>query len=220
MSIISTFAIAITFGFFMLLKIHPETPGQRQVQKAVEILQNGGVIIFPTDTVYGLGCDVFNHKAVERVARIKGINLVKANFSFICHNLSQMTDYAKNVNNSVFKLMKQHLPGPYTFILQANNNVPKIFRNRKKTIGIRVPDNNIILEIVRELGNAILTTSIHDEDVVLDYTTDPELIYDHYKHLVDAVIHGGYGKNMPSTVIDCTDEVPVIIRQGIGQLEI
>lgn len=204
----------------MLLKIHPETPGQRQVQKAAEILRNGGVIIFPTDTVYGLGCDVFNHKAAERVARLKGINLEKANFSFICHNMSQISDYARHLNNSTFKLMKQYLPGPYTFILPASSNVPRIFRNKKKTIGIRIPDNNIILEIVRELGNAILTTSIHDEDTVLDYTTDPDLIYDHYQNRVDAVIHGGYGNNVPSTVIDCTGELPVVIRKGIGELDI
>jgi len=202
----------------MLLKIHPETPGQRQLQKAVEILRDGGVIIFPTDTVYGLGCDVFNHKAVERVATIKGVNLSRANFSFICHNLSHLTDYAKHVNNLTFKLMKQYLPGPYTFILDANNNVPKIFRNKKKTIGIRIPDNNIILAIVEELGNAVLTTSIHDEDEVLDYTTDPELIHDQYKNIVDAVIHGGYGHNVPSTVIDCTGSEPVIVRQGIGEV--
>jgi tRNA threonylcarbamoyl adenosine modification protein (Sua5/YciO/YrdC/YwlC family) len=204
----------------MLLIIHPETPGQRQIQQAIEILRDGGVMIFPTDTVYGLGCDVFNHKAVERVARIKGINLEKANFSFICHNLSHLTDYARHVNNPTFKLMKQCLPGPFTFILEASSNVPRIFRNRKKTIGIRVPDNKIILEIVRELGNAILTTSIHDEDAVLDYTTDPELIHDHYKDLVDAVIHGGYGNNKPSTVIDCTGPVPFVARQGIGQVYI
>lgn len=203
----------------MLLKIHPETPGQRQVQKAVEIFKNGGVVVFPTDTVYGLGCDVFNHKAVERVARLKGIHLEKANFSFICHNLSQLTDYAKPVNNPTFKLMKRHLPGPYTFVLEASSNVPRIFRNRKKTIGIRIPDNKIILEISRELGNAILTTSIHDEDELLDYTTDPELIYDHYKDLVDAVIQGGYGHNVPSTVIDCTGPVPRVIRQGIGVVD-
>jgi tRNA threonylcarbamoyl adenosine modification protein (Sua5/YciO/YrdC/YwlC family) len=204
----------------MLLKIHPETPGQRQVQKAVEILKEGGVIIFPTDTVYGLGCDVFNHKAVERVARIKGINIEKANFSFICHNLSHLTDYAKHVNNPAFKLMKQCLPGPFTFILEASSNVPRIFRSRKKTIGIRIPDNNIIVEIVRELGNAVLTTSIHNEDEVLDYITDPELIHEKYKTAVDAVIHGGYGGNMPSTVIDCTGPVPQLIRQGIGHVEI
>lgn len=204
----------------MLLKIHPETPGQRQVQKAVEILRNGGVIIFPTDTVYGLGCDVFNHKAAERVARLKGIDLEKANFSFICYNMSQLSDYARHLNNSTFKLMKQYLPGPYTFILPASSNVPRIFRNKKKTIGIRIPDNKIIIEIVRELGNAVLTTSIHDEDTLLDYTTDPDLIYDHYQNRVDAVIHGGYGNNIPSTVIDCTGEVPVVIRKGIGELDI
>lgn len=204
----------------MLLKIHPETPGIRQVQKAVEILKEGGVIIFPTDTVYGLGCDVFNHKAVERVARIKGINIEKANFSFICHNLSHLTDYAKHVNNPAFKLMKQCLPGPFTFILEASSNVPRIFRSRKKTIGIRIPDNNIIVEIVRELGNAVLTTSIHNEDEVLDYITDPELIHEKYKTVVDAVIHGGFGGNMPSTVIDCTGQVPQLVRQGIGQVEI
>jgi tRNA threonylcarbamoyl adenosine modification protein (Sua5/YciO/YrdC/YwlC family) len=204
----------------MLLKIHEENPGHRQVQKSVEILKDGGVIIFPTDTVYGLGCDIFNNKAVERVARIKGIHIEKANFSFICHNLSQLTDYAKHVNNPTFKLMKQCLPGPFTFILEASSNVPRIFRSRKKTIGIRIPNNKIITEIVKELGNAILTTSIHDEDEVLDYTTDPELIYDHYKNLVDAVIHGGFGNNEPSTVIDCTGPAPFILRQGIGILEI
>lgn len=204
----------------MLLRIHQETPGHRQVQKAVEILKNGGVLVFPTDTVYGLGCDVYNHKAVERVARIKGVELAKANFSFICHSLSQLTDYARHINNPTFKLMKQCLPGPYTFVLEASSNVPRIFRNRKKTIGIRIPKNNIILEVVRELGNAVLTTSIHDEDEVLDYTTDPDLIYDHYKHLVDAVIHGGYGNNIPSTVIDCTQQVPFVLRQGIGPVDL
>jgi tRNA threonylcarbamoyl adenosine modification protein (Sua5/YciO/YrdC/YwlC family) len=204
----------------MLLRIHPETPGQRQVQKAVELLRDNGVLVFPTDTVYGLGCDIFSHKAVERVARIKGIHIERANFSFICHSLSQLTDYAKHVNNPTFKLMKQCLPGPFTFILEASSNVPKVFRSRKKTIGIRIPDNNIIIEIVRELGNAVLTTSVHDEDQLIDYTSDPELIYDHYKNLVDAVIDGGYGNNVPSTVIDCTGPVPFIARQGIGIVEI
>src|SRR5512133_995401 len=198
----------------MLLKIHPETPGQRQVLKAVELLAEGGVLVFPTDTVYGLGCNIFNNKAVERVARIKGIHIEKANFSFICHSLSQLTDYAKHVNNPTFKLMKQCLPGPFTFILEASSNVPRIFRSKKKTIGIRIPDNNIIIEIVKELGNAVLTTSIHDEDQILDYTTDPDLIYDHYKNLVYAVIDGGHGNNVPSTVIDCTGPIPFVARQG------
>jgi tRNA threonylcarbamoyl adenosine modification protein (Sua5/YciO/YrdC/YwlC family) len=204
----------------MLLKIHPETPGERQVQKAVEILRNDGVIIFPTDTVYGLGCNIFSHKALERVARLKGVTLEKANFSFICHSLSQLSDYARHVNNPTFKRMKQLRPGPYTFILESSSTVPRIFRNHKKTIGIRVPDNNIVLELVRELGNAILTTSIHDEDELLEYTTDPELIYDHYRFQVDAVIHGGFGNNVPSTVIDCTGELPVVIRQGMGEVDI
>jgi tRNA threonylcarbamoyl adenosine modification protein (Sua5/YciO/YrdC/YwlC family) len=204
----------------MLLKIHPETPGLRQIQKAVEILKNDGVIVFPTDTVYGLGCNIFSNKATERVARIKGIKIEKANFSFICHSLSQLTDYAKHVNNSSFKLMKQCLPGPFTFILEASSNVPRIFRSRKKTIGIRIPDNRIITELVKELGNAILTTSIHDKDELLDYTTDPELIYEDYKNLVDVVINGGYGNNVPSTVIDCTGLVPVIARQGIGVVDL
>jgi tRNA threonylcarbamoyl adenosine modification protein (Sua5/YciO/YrdC/YwlC family) len=203
----------------MLLRIHPETPGHRQIQKAVEILRDGGVLIFPTDTVYGLGCDVYHHKAVEKVAQLKGIRPEKANFSFICHSLSQLSDYARHVNNSTFRLMKRHLPGPYTFILEAGSNVPRIFRNRKKTIGIRIPDNPIILEIVKELGNAMLTTSVHDDDAVLDYTTDPELIYDHYKNIVDAVIDGGTGKNVPSTVIDCTGDEPVVVREGIGRID-
>jgi len=204
----------------MILKIHPETPGQRQIQKAVEILRDDGVIVFPTDTVYGLGCDIFSNKAVERVARIKGISIEKANFSFLCYSLSQLTDYAKHVNNPTFKLMKQCLPGPFTFILEASSNVPRVFRSRKKTIGIRIPDNLIIRELVKELGNAILTTSIHDKDELLDYTTDPELINDAYKNLVDAVINGGYGNNVPSTVIDCTGPIPVIARQGIGIVEL
>jgi tRNA threonylcarbamoyl adenosine modification protein (Sua5/YciO/YrdC/YwlC family) len=200
----------------MLLKTHPDNPDQRQISKAVEILKDGGVIIFPTDTVYGLGCDILSGKAVERVARIKGIPIEKANFSFICHSLSQLTDYARHVNNPTFKLMKQCFPGPFTFILDASSNVPRIFRSRKKTIGIRIPDNKIIIELVKELGHAILTTSIHDEDEVLDYTTDPELIHEHYMNLVDAVIDGGYGNNVPSTVIDCTGPLPFILRQGIG----
>jgi tRNA threonylcarbamoyl adenosine modification protein (Sua5/YciO/YrdC/YwlC family) len=204
----------------MLLKIHPETPGHRQIQKAVEILKDDGVLVFPTDTVYGLGCDIRSNKAIERVARIKGISIEKANFSFICHSLSQLTDYAKHVNNSTFKLMKQCLPGPFTFILEASSNVPRIFRSRKRTIGIRIPDNLIITELVKVLGNAVLTTSIHDKDELLDYTTDPELIYDDYKNLVDAVINGGYGKNVPSTVIDCTGPVPFIARQGIGLVDL
>lgn len=204
----------------MLLKIHPETPGARQVLMATEILKKGGLLIFPTDTVYGLGCDIFNHKAVERVSRLKGVDLEKANFSFICHSLSELTNYARHVDNATFKLMKQTLPGPFTFILEAGNNVPRIFRNRKKTIGIRIPDNKIISEIVKELGNAVLTTSIRDADEILEYTTDPELIHEKYSKIVDAVIDGGYGDNVPSTIIDCTGPEPFIARQGKGIIEL
>jgi tRNA threonylcarbamoyl adenosine modification protein (Sua5/YciO/YrdC/YwlC family) len=203
----------------MILRIHPENPGERQVKKAVEILNEGGIIIFPTDTVYGLGCDIYNARAIERVARLKGISIEKANFSFICHDLSHLSDFARHVNNVTFKLMKQCLPGPFTFILQASHNVPRVFRNKKKTIGIRIPDNNIIRTIVKELEHPVLTTSIHDEDEILDYITDPELIHEKYRNLVDAVIDGGYGNIYPSTVIDCSGEEPELIRQGIGEVE-
>ncbi|MBI9066145.1 MAG: threonylcarbamoyl-AMP synthase [Salinivirgaceae bacterium] len=202
----------------MLIKIYPENPNEREIRKVVEILKNGGVIIYPTDTVYGIGCDINHPKAVNRVAQIRGINLEKANFSFICHDLSHLSDYTKHVSNDVFKLMKRNMPGPFTFILESNNNVPKIFKSRKKTVGIRVPDNIIIREIVRELGNPILTSSIHDEDDVIEYTTDPELIHEKYMDLVDAVIDGGYGDNEPSTVVDCSTEEFEILRQGKGQL--
>jgi tRNA threonylcarbamoyl adenosine modification protein (Sua5/YciO/YrdC/YwlC family) len=204
----------------MILRIHPDNPGDRLVQKAVEILQEGGIIIFPTDTVYGLGCDIYNSRAVEKVARFKGIPIEKAHFSFICYDFSHLSDFAKHVNNGTFKLMKQCLPGPFTFILEASHNVPRVFRNKKKTIGIRIPDNNIIRSIVKELGHPVLTTSIHDEDEILDYITDPELIHDKYQNLVDAVVDGGYGNIYPSTVIDCSGEEPVIVRQGIGEVEL
>jgi tRNA threonylcarbamoyl adenosine modification protein (Sua5/YciO/YrdC/YwlC family) len=203
----------------MLLKIHPENPSQRQISRLVETLKQGGVIIYPTDTVYALGCDLLNQRAVERVAKIKGVRIEKAYFSIIFYDLSHLSDYARHVSNSIFKLMKFYLPGPYTFILEANNKVPKIFRGRKKTIGIRIPDNNIIRQIVKELGNPLLTSSIHDEDELLDYTTDPESIYEQYKNIVDAVVNGGYCNNEPSTVIDCTKGEPEILRQGIGIFE-
>jgi tRNA threonylcarbamoyl adenosine modification protein (Sua5/YciO/YrdC/YwlC family) len=202
----------------MLIKIYPENPNDREIQKVVDILNNGGVIIYPTDTVYGIGCDINNPKAVNRVAKIRGINLEKANFSFICFDLSHIADYTKNVPNDVFKLMKRNLPGPFTFVLEANNNVPKIFKARKKTIGIRVPNNNIIRTLVKQLGNPILSTSIHDEDEILEYSTDPELIHEKYEWLVDAVIDGGYGDNEPSTVVDCSADGYEILRQGKGEL--
>jgi tRNA threonylcarbamoyl adenosine modification protein (Sua5/YciO/YrdC/YwlC family) len=203
----------------MLLKVHPEIPSQRQILKACEVLQKGGVLVYPTDTVYALGCDIYHNKAADRIAKIKGIRLNKADFSFIFSDLSQLSDYTRPVSNTVFKMMKSYLPGPYTFILPARNNIPRIFQNRKKTVGIRIPDNNIPLEIVRELGHPIMTTSIHDEDELIEYTTDPDLIWEKYKDQVDAVIHGGYGNNEPSTVIDCTNLEPVVLRQGIGEVD-
>lgn len=202
----------------MLLKIYPENPNPKHVRMVVECLLDGGIIIYPTDTIYGLGCDIFKAKAIERIANLKGIKAEKANFSFICNDLSQLADYTKPIPNSVFKLMKSNLPGPFTFILNASNNVPKLIQSKKKTVGIRIPDNTIPIEIVRELGNPIMSTSIHDDDKIIEYTTDPELIYERYNKLVDIVIDGGYGDNEPSTIVDCTEDEPVIVREGKGIL--
>lgn len=202
----------------MLLRIYPENPNEKHIRTVVECLMDGGIIIYPTDTIYGIGCDIFKSKAVEKVAQIKGINAAKANFSFICNDLSQIADYCKPISNDVFKLMRNNLPGPFTFILNANNNVPKLIQSKKKTVGIRIPENNIPLEIVRELGHPIMSTSIHDDDEILEYTTDPELIYEKYSSMVDIVIDGGYGDNEASTVIDCTDDEIVIVREGKGIL--
>jgi len=202
----------------MIIKIYPENPNHRQISKIIEILQKGGIIIYPTDSVYGMGCDIHNHKAVERIAKLKGIKPDKAQFSIICHSLSQLSDYTRPISNNVFKLMKKNLPGPFTFILKANNKVPNLFQSNKKTVGIRIPNNNIVLEIVKEFGSPLLTTSVHDEDEILEYTTDPELIHENFNEIVDLVIDGGYGQNVPSTIVDCTTEEPEIIRQGIGVL--
>ena len=202
----------------MLLRIYPENPNERQIRIVTECLNDGGIIIYPTDTVYGIGCDIFKLKAVERVAMLRGIKPEKARFSFICHNLSQLSDFCKPIDNATFKLMKAYLPGPFTFILDANNNVPKLIQSKKKTIGIRIPDNPIPLEIVKMLEHPIMSTSIHDEDDIIEYTSDPELIYEKYEHLVDIVIDGGYGGNEVSTIIDCTSGKMEIIRQGKGIL--
>lgn len=204
----------------MLVKIYPDNPNAKEIKKIADILRNGGLVIYPTDTIYGIGCDINNSKAVEKVARIKNINLKKANLSFICYDLSHISDYTRPLDNHLFKIMKKHLPGPFTFILQANTNVPKLFKNNKKTVGIRVPDNNIIRELVQELGNPILSTSIRDEDDVIEYTTDPELIYEKFGSQVDIVIDGGFGDNIPSTVLDCTNGEIEVIRQGKGDLEL
>jgi tRNA threonylcarbamoyl adenosine modification protein (Sua5/YciO/YrdC/YwlC family) len=201
----------------MLIKIYEENPNQREIDKALEILRDGGIIVYPTDTVYGIGCDITNVKAVEKVARFKNVEIEKSNMSFICSDLSHLSDYAKPISNQVFKLIKRNLPGPFTFILEANSNVPKYFKGKKKTVGIRIPDNGIIREIVRQLGNPILSTSVHDDDDdILEYITDPELIHEKLGAFADLVIDGGQGGNIPSTVVDCTDLPPVIIRQGKG----
>ncbi len=202
----------------MLIKLYNENPNMRQVLQVVEILRNGGIIIYPTDTVYALGCDILNQKAVERIAQLKGVKLEKAQFSFIFYDLSHIADYTKPISNSVFKVMKRNLPGPFTFILEANNNVPRYFKGKKKTVGIRIPNNNIIREIVKELGNPIYATSIHDDDEIIAYTTDPELIHEQYENKVEAVIDGGFGDNQVSTVVDCTSDEIEIIREGKGEL--
>jgi tRNA threonylcarbamoyl adenosine modification protein (Sua5/YciO/YrdC/YwlC family) len=202
----------------MLLKLYEKNPDQKVIQKVVDLLRHGGVIIYPTDTVYGIGCDITKARAVERVARIKGIKPEKARFSFICSDLSHLSDYAK-VDNTTFKMMKSYLPGPYTFILSASHQVPKSIKHKRKTVGIRIPDNNIILEIVRQLGNPILTTSLKEDDDILEYPTDPELILEEYRDLVDAVIDGGYGGIIPSTILDCTGEEPELVRAGLGQVD-
>ena len=193
-----------------LIKIYPENPDPRRIRKIVDILRDGGVIIYPTDTIYGMGCDIFNQKAVERVCQIKGVKPEKHNFSFICYDLSNISEFTRALSTPVFKLMKKALPGPYTFILEANNKVPKLLNNKKKTVGIRVPDHPIPRILVKELGQPILTTSIRDEDDVIEYSTDPELIYEKYKDLVDAVVDGGFGSNVASTVIDCTGDAVLI----------
>jgi tRNA threonylcarbamoyl adenosine modification protein (Sua5/YciO/YrdC/YwlC family) len=202
----------------MLVKLFNENPNQREILRIVDVLRKGGLIIYPTDTVYGLGCDITNAKAVEKVARIKNVKVEKNNFSFICSDLSHISDFTKPISNSVFKLMKKNLPGPFTFILEANNNLPKYFKG-KKTVGIRVPDNNIIREIIRELGNPLLSTSIRDEDEILEYSTDPELIHEKYEQIADIVVDGGYGEFIPSTIVDCTGDEIIIVREGKGVLE-
>jgi len=203
----------------MLIKIYPENPNPKAIEQAVEILKKGGIIIYPTDTIYGLGCDITNQKAIERICKIRGIKPEKANFSFICSDLSHISDYVKPIDTTVFRLLKKALPGPFTFIFNASKNVPKLLSSNKQTVGIRVPDNDIAREIVKVLGNPILSTSIKDDDEVIEYSTDPELIHEKYEELVDLVIDGGYGDNEASTVVDCTSGDFEIIREGKGILD-
>ena len=203
----------------MLLRIHRENPQGKKIQQVVECLNDGGIIIYPTDTVYGLGCDIFKQKAVEKIARIKELNIKKHNFSFICSDLSHLSDFTKPIDRSIYKLMKKALPGAFTFILNANNTIPKLFKNNRKTIGIRVPNHHITRNIVELLGNPILTTSIYDNDSIVEYSTYPELIYEKYKKQVDIVIDGGCGNLVPSTIVDCSKGEIEIIRQGLGKLD-
>jgi len=201
------------------IKLYKDNPNPKDVQRIVDIIRKGGLVIYPSDTVYALGCDITNTRALERIAQIKGVKLAKANFSFICEDLSNLSDYVKQIDTSTFKLLKRALPGPYTFILPGNNNLPTVFK-KKREVGIRVPNNSITQAIIKALGNPIVSTSIKDEDEVIEYTTDPELIYEKWNDLVDVVVDGGYGGNIPSTVIDLTGDEPVLIREGKGSLEI
>lgn len=201
------------------IRIYEENPNPKEIKRVVKILRDGGVIIYPSDTVYALGCDINNNRAMERVAQLRGIKLEKANFSFVCEDLSNLSDYVKQIDTPTFKLLKRALPGPYTFILPGNNNLPTVFK-KKKEVGIRVPDNAIVQAIVRELGNPIISTSIKDDDEVIEYMTDPELILEKWDNKVDLVIDGGYGGNIASTVIDLTSGEPVVVREGKGSLDI
>jgi len=197
------------------IKIYEENPNEKEINKVVKVLKDGGLIIYPTDTVYGLGCDITNTKAMEKVAKIKGVKLEKADFSFICSDLSNLSDYVRQIDTPTYKILKRALPGPYTFILPSNNNLPKAFK-KKNTVGIRIPDNSIITTLVAKLGNPIVSTSIYDEDDLIEYTTDPELIFEKWENIVDVVIDGGYGGNIPSTIIDLSTDEPTLIREGKG----
>jgi len=203
----------------MLLKIYPENTNPKYIRQVVDILEVGGIIIYPTDTVYAMGCDIKANKAIEKIARLKNLNPNNPDLSLIFHDMSQLSEYTVIRDNTIFKLLKRNLPGPFTFIVKANNQIPKMFKNKKKTVGIRIPRNTIVLELVRELGRPIITTSVHDPDEIIEYTTDPELINEKYRDFADIVIDGGYGKNEASTIVDCTGEEIQIIRQGLGILE-
>lgn len=203
----------------MLLRIYPENPNPRHIRKVVDVLESGGIIIYPTDTIYAMGCDIKANRSIDRIARFKGLNPTNPDLSIIFHDMSQLSEYTIIRDNTIFKLLKRNLPGPFTFIVQANNQIPKLFKNKKKTVGIRIPENNITMEIVKELGRPIITTSIHEHDDISEYITDPELIYERYRDFAEIVIDGGFGRNEASTIVDCTSEEIQIIRQGLGELE-
>jgi len=200
----------------VLVKIYEKNPNRREIDRIIAILKEGGIVIYPTDTVYAMGCDALNVRAIEKICKIKGINPQKTNLSIVCSDLSNISEYAR-IDNTVFKIMKKHLPGPFTFILNATNNLPKIYKNRKE-VGIRVPNNAIVRTLIEELGNPLLSTSVRNQDDILEYGTDPELIEEEYGSIVDAVIDGGYGGLEPSTIVDCTGDEIKIIRQGKGEL--
>ena len=201
------------------IKIHPQNPEGRKIAHVVEILKKGGIIIYPTDTIYGIGCDLMNRKSIERLCQIMNIKPQKLDLSFICNDLSHISEYASKIDTPVFKILKKSLPGPYTFILESSSKVPKILNVNKKTVGIRIPDHNIPLLIVKQLGNPLITSSIKDDDVIKEYTTQPDEIYEDFKHQVDIVIDGGPGGNIPSSVIDCSGDEIVILRRGLGSVE-
>ncbi|MBN2616283.1 MAG: threonylcarbamoyl-AMP synthase [Bacteroidales bacterium] len=203
----------------MLLKIYPENPAPRHIEMVLEGLKQGHVFVFPTDTVYGLGCDLYNTKAFDRLEQIKGGKKTKKTFSIIVSDISMLSEFTKPIDNSIFRMLKRNIPGPFTFILEANSSVPKLFQSKKRTIGVRIPDNPFMLHVVQALGHPLVTTSIHNEDKIIDYTTDPELIHEQYEHIVDGVVDGGFSHNIPSTVIDCTGGHPEIIREGLGLLK-
>ncbi len=202
-----------------LLKIHPLNPEGRKIQHAVEVLKGGGIIIYPTDTIYGIGCDLMNRKSIERLCQVMNIKPQKLDLSFICNDLSHISEYVKRIDTPVFKILKKALPGPYTFILESSSSVPKILNINKKTVGIRIPDHAIPRAIVALLGNPLITSSIKDDDIIKAYTTDPEEIYEDFKHSVDLVIDGGPGNNIPSSVIDCTEGQIVVVREGLGDVQ-
>lgn len=202
------------------LKIHPQNPEMRKINRVTEVLRNGGIIIYPTDTVYGIGCDLMSKKAIAQLCRILDIKPNKLDLSFICHDVSQISEYVKRIDTPVFKVLKKSLPGPFTFIFESSSHVPKILDVNKKTVGIRIPDNNITRTLVETLGNPIITSSIKDDDQIVEYTTDPEEIFEDFKNQVDIVIDGGIGGNIPSTVIDCSEGELTLVRQGLGEIDL
>ena len=204
----------------MIIKLYPENPNPDYIRKVTWVLEQGGIVIYPTDTIYAMGCDIKATKTIEKIAKYKGLNPGNPDMSMIFSSMSQLSEYTIIHDNNLFRLLKRNLPGPFTFIVPANNQIPVIFKHKKKTLGIRIPDNNITLELVRDLGRPLMTTSIHDDDEIMEYITDPELIHEKYFDFADLVVDGGFGGNEPSTIVDCTGSDPVILRQGKGILEL